>query len=134
MPPIDHFMHKSDLPKPLQKYWDHQFSSGGVTGPDYKSFQTAYGRWLKKELAGYEVTIHKNHYEFSAVVKKAGKDGEPDQFVYLSISDVRFWPREWAYHILVRKMSHATDWSGGTNSYCQIDQIKGRVEAFTTGF
>ena len=125
---IHHFLVKGDLPKPLQKYWDHQFSSGGTTGPDYKAFEASYGRWLKKTLAGYKVEIHGNHYEFSAVVTRKGADGAPDRYVYLSISDVRFFDKEWVYHIMVRQMRHPTDWCGCRNHYCQIDQIKQFVD------
>ena len=125
---IDHFLDKSDLPRPLQKYWGHQFSSGTRPGPDYIAFQAAYGRWLKKLLPEYEVDMHKNHYEFSCVICKKGTGGAPDKYVYLSISDVRFFHGEWIYNILIRTMKHAKDWTGGTNGFCQIDQIKERVD------
>ena len=125
---IDHFLHKSDLPHPLQKYWDHEFSSGPCPGPDYLAFQASFGRWLKKLLAGYDVDLHKSHYEFSVVVTRRGKDGASDRYVYMSISDVRFFPKEWVYHILVRQMEHATDWHGRHNHFCQIDQIKACVD------
>ena len=120
-------MTKEDLPKELQPWWDHEFSSGGTTGPDYKEFQAAYGRWLRKALKGYRVTVLGNHYEFSAVVTKKGEGGSPDRFVYLSISDVRFFPREWAQHVLVRTMAHEKDWTGGPNTYCGVNGIPERV-------
>ena len=121
-------MTKEDLPKELQPWWDHEFSSGGTTGPDYRKFQAAYGRYLRKALPGYEVMVHGNHYEFSAVVKKPGKGDVRDMFVYLSIPDVRFFPRKWADCVLVRTMGHSKDWTGGPNTYCTVNGIAERVE------
>lgn len=126
---IDHFLEKSDIPKPLRKYLDHQWTSGGVAGPDYRAFQASYGRWLKKLLKGYKVEIHPNHYEFSAVVTRKGEDGAPDRYVYLSISDVRFWHNGWVYDILVRQMQHPRDWCGCRNHTAQIDTIKEWVDS-----
>lgn len=125
---IDHIMYKENLPPALRKYWGYQFSTGTRPGPDYLAFQASYGRWLKKLFPDCKVDMHKNHYEFSAVITKS-EEGKPDRHVYMSISDVRFWDREWAYNILIRTMKHATDWTGGTNEYCQIDQLRERVEA-----
>ena len=119
-------MTKEDLPKELQPWWDHEFSSGGTTGPDYKEFQAAYGRWLRKALKGYKVNVLGNHYEFSAVITRKGGAG-PDRHVYLSISDVRFFPHQWAQHVLVRTMAHEKDWTGGPNTYCGVNGIPERV-------
>ena len=121
-------MTKEDLPKTLQPYWDHEFSSGPTTGSDYKAFQTKYRNWLKKELTGYTVTLNPNHYEFSAVIEKPARGGEPAKYVYLSISDVRFVPRQWATRILVRTMAHPTDWTGGLNNYCDLAGVRTAVD------
>ena len=120
-------MEIDELPKQLRPWWNHEFSSGGTTGPDYKQFENAYGRYLRKILPGYEVEMHRNHYEFSAVVKKPGKGGARDKFVYLSIQDVRFFPRKWADCVLARTMEHAKDWTGGPNTYCTVNGIAERV-------
>lgn len=122
---------KQDLPPPLRKYWDHKFSSGPCTGPDYRSFQSSYWRWLRKILkpAGYKLDTHGNHYEFSCVVTRKGEDGRPDRYVYISISDVRFFPREWAGQVMVRQMRHPTDWCGCMNHFVPMTKIKEEVDA-----
>ena len=121
-------MTKEDLPKTLQPYWNHEFSSGGTTGQDYKQFQAKYRNWLRKELSGYSVTLLPNHYEFSAVIEKPAAGAEPARYVYLSISDVRAFPRQWATRILVRTMRHAKDWTGGYNNYCGITGVRDTVD------
>lgn len=68
----------------------YRFSSGGVTGEDYNQFQREMRANLKKQAkaVGLEVVaFHKNHYEFSAVLKNP----QTGKYVYVSISDVRFW-------------------------------------------
>lgn len=121
-------MTKRDIPRPLQGWWGHRFSSGPYTGEDYETFQAEYGRWLRRRLPKYKVDISGGHYEFSAVITKKGGDGAPDRHVYLSISDVRYFPADWYGNVLVRTMKHAEDWCGGTNTYCGIKGIPKRVD------
>lgn len=121
-------MTREDLPKTLQPYWYHEFSSGGTTGLDYKQFQAKYRNFLKRELHGYNLTLNPNHYEFSAVIEKPAQGSEPAKYVYLSISDVRFFPRKWATNILVRTMAHAKDWTGGRNNYCDLAGVRTAVD------
>lgn len=120
-------MTEEDIPEKLRPWWNHEFSTGGTTGPDYKQFENAYARYLRKVLPGYKIEMNRNHYEFSAVIKKPGNGAVRDKFVYLSISDVRFFPHLWADKILVRTMKHAKDWTGGPNTYCTINGIADRV-------
>ena len=101
----------------LEKWLGYKFSSGCTTGEDYKKFQRAAKSELKKMATENGMTLHKfnpNHYEFSAVLK----DTESDTFMYVSISDVRFFPDEWYREVLYRTMKHDHDWTGGHNNYC----------------
>lgn len=122
-------MTKDKLPKSLQMYWDHQFSSGPTTGGDYKTFERRFRAWMRKELEGYTVKMYPNHYEFSAVITRRHSDESPAKYVYVSIPDVRFFPRTWATNILVRGMKHDKDWTGGYNNYCDICGLKECVDA-----
>jgi len=117
-----------DLPEELRPWWNHAFSSGCYTGDDYKAFENAYAKWLRKALPGYSVDVHRNHYEFSAVVTRKCSEDRPIRHVYLSISDVRFFPKAWYSRVLARTMEHAEDWTGGTNTYCAIGYIPKRVD------
>ena len=106
------YHYKSELPKNLQPFVDYQFSSGGIAGDDFKSFNTKLHNAVKKLLpAGYEIhKWYKNHYECSAVIKDV-----EGKFIYLHFSDVRFWLNKWFTDILYRTMAHEKDWRGGRN-------------------
>ena len=118
------YHYKTDLPTSLRPFVDYTFSSGGITGDDYKSFQRKYKNYLEKILPeGYSIySWNKNHYQFSAVIEYNGR------YVYMSISDVRYWQNEWFTNILVRTMKHEKDWTGGTNTYASIFNLSNRIQ------
>lgn len=106
----------------MEKWLGFQFSTGVYPGEDYKKFQSAAKRSLKKIANAHGFDLHAfngNHYEFSAVLKQQ----ESGRFIYVSISDVRFWPDQWYNHVLIRTMSHDKDWTGGPNNYCSWPDI-----------
>jgi hypothetical protein len=118
------FHYKSEIPQTLKPFVDYRFSSGGVTGSDYKSFQRKYKNYLQKILPENAVihSWHPNHYEVSAVLERNGK------YAYLHISDVRFWPNEWFTKILVRTMEHPKDWKGGMNQYASLFNLTDKLD------
>ena len=64
----------------------------------------------------------------SAVIEKPDVDVTKSRYVYLAISDVRFFRRQWATSILVRTMKHSKDWTGGSNWYCSISDVRAAVD------
>ncbi|MBQ8749088.1 MAG: hypothetical protein IJZ29_01270 [Clostridia bacterium] len=105
----------------LKKYLNYEFSTGCYTGDDYKEFERKYISYLKamcKEYGWELVKANKNHYEFSAFFKDAD-----DNYVYFSISDVRYFQNEWYNHILVRTAKHDKDYSGGQNNYTNLESL-----------
>ncbi len=109
--------YKSELPKTLQPFVNYVFSSGCYAGDDFQSFNTKYRNAIKKMLPdGYEIhSWHKNHYECSAVIRDF--DG---RFIYMRISDVRYWSNGWIDDVLIRTMKHDKDWTGGPNRYTTL--------------
>ena len=104
------------------KWLNHTFSSGTDPLPDYVEFQRKMRFDLKRIAKNNNLELHsfnKNHYEFSAVLK----DIHEDKFIYVSISDVRYWKNEWYNHVLIRTMEHDKDWTGGSNHYCKWEEI-----------
>lgn len=106
----------------VKEYYEKnfQFSSGGVAGKDYRTFEKQCKKEVKQmaEEAGF--TLHKfnpMHYEWTAVLERDGK------FVYVHMSDVRFWGNDWYNDILIRTMAHESDWRGGHNNKCSFNQI-----------
>ena len=71
----------------------------------------------------------KNHYCFSAVLTNG------ERFVYVSISDVRYFGWNQNTHVLIRYMAHATDWTGGPNHQCKWNDVgSAAAEIIETGF
>ena len=65
------------------------------------------------------VNIGRNHYCFSAFVKSA-----ENKCVYISISDVRYFPDDWYKHILIRTAKDEQDYRGGFNHYTTLDNLQ----------
>ncbi len=106
----------------MEKWLGYSFSSGSYTGDDYKKFQRAARANLKKQCAEYGFELHQfsgNHYEFSAVLQNM----ENQKFIYVCISDVRYWQDEWYHRVLIRTMMHEKDWTGGANHFCEWNRI-----------
>lgn len=110
----------------LQKYIDYEFSSGCYTGEDYKTFQTKYINYLKSicNVNNWRlVNVCKNHYCFSAFIK----GGTENKYVYLSISDVRYFSNDWYKHILIRTAQTETDYRGVFNNYTTLKNLEGKI-------
>jgi hypothetical protein len=116
----------------LEKYLDYKFSTGCDTGEDYKQFERKYINYLKslcKENGWELVNVCKNHYQFSAFFKCENK------YIYMSISDVRFWNNEWYNHILFRTAEHERDYYGGQNLYTTLPLLRLAIlNMFNKGF
>lgn len=110
----------------LRKYLTHTFSSGSTTGKDYKTFQTKYINYLRSlcKLHGWElVNVGRGHYNFSAFIRN-----EESKYIYLSISDVRYFNNEWYYHILIRTAKHERDYRGGLNHFACLTTLSESVQ------
>lgn len=109
----------------LQKYLNYEFSTGCYTGEDYKTFQTKYINYLRSLCTknGWQlVNVGRNHYQFSAFIKNA-----EGKYVYLSISDVRFWQNQWYNRLLIRTATSEKDYRGGSNWYSSLPELTKKV-------
>lgn len=108
----------------LQKYLNYEFSTGCTTGEDYKEFQRKYLAYLRdlcRENSWELARAIKGHYEFSTFIRKGEK------YVYMSICDVRFFQDDWYNSILVRTAISDIDYTGGTNNYTDLPQLRDKV-------
>ena len=109
----------------LKKYLRHEFSSGGYTGEDYKSFQTKYINYLRaicRENHWQLVKVGRNHYYLSAFVKSA-----ENKCVYISIPDVRYFINEWFSNVLVRTAKDEQDYRGGPHHYTTLENLDSKI-------
>ena len=110
----------------LKQYINFEFSTGCYTGNDYKTFQTKYINYLRtmcKENNWSLIKVNKNHYCFSAFIK----GGTENKYVYISISDVRYFNNDWYNHILVRTSKNEVDYKGGFNHYTTLDKLEYKI-------
>ena len=101
---------------------------GGVTSDDYKTFEKKYRNILKKicKEKGFELTwFSGNHYEFSAMFRSDYK------YIYMNISDTRYWRNEWFNNILIRYAKHAKDYGGWhtINDYTNLPHLDEKLES-----
>ena len=110
----------------LKRYINYEFSTGYYTGNDYKTFQTKYINYLKticKENNWSLIKVNKNHYCFSVFIK----GGTENKYVYISISDVRYFNNDWYNHILVRTAKNEVDYKGGFNHFTTLAKLEGKI-------
>lgn len=101
---------------------------GCTTSPDYRTFERKYKNYIKKvasENGGELVKFNPNHYEFSCFVKRN------DKYVYISISDVRYFRNSWYNNILIRTATSDKDYKGGTNDYTSLDSLGQKIVLLT---
>lgn len=115
----------------VEAFLGYRFSSGGITGEDYKKFERAYRAYLR-ELAtknGLELaSFLKGHYNFSCFIR----DAETKECLYISISDVRYFEHEWHDQILVRTAHDIKDYTGGTNHRVSLNQLDRYIKRWTS--
>lgn len=112
--------------KELEKYLNYEFSTGVCTGQDYKTFQTKYINYLKTICTQNNwqlVNIGRNHYQFSAFIKNS-----TGFYVYISISDVRFFKNEWYNRVLIRTAKSERDYIGGNNNFNDLPTLHNAIK------
>ena len=89
--------------------------------PDVVSSQKLnrkFKAFIKSQFPDCELHGFSGGYcESSGFVEKAGK------FVYIRISDLRFW-KNWAEDVLIRTATSAKDYHGGLNHRATIKNLK----------
>lgn len=113
---------EEEIPTSLNVFKNWTFSSGCTTGEDFKIFTRKFKSVIVKAMSNAKlVNFSSNHYFLSGFFEKNGK------YVYFSISDVRFFPKEWFNHILVRTAQHDKDYTGGCNNYTTLEEFSTKV-------
>lgn len=117
------------------KKWDGLFLEdwGSVVSPEYKKFQNAMVRELRRiaKSIGAEIsTSHKGHYDLSAFFKRG------DHYVYFSYSTSVTHPRSMVVlssrsfcgPVLIRTAADDNDYRGGSNNFCSFSELGQRVD------
>ncbi len=110
--------------KLLQWKWTTFESSTWLT-EEYATFN----RWFKRVMKSiatnlwWTITWFKpNHFDTSWFITVG------DKHIYISISDVRHFKDEWLNHILYRTAKHTKDWTGWSNNYSELKNLRANLK------
>lgn len=99
---------------------------GGCVSEDFKKFTKDYRNFLNRMCKnnGWElVNFYSGHYEFFCFIKNK------DHYIYLSISDVRYFDGNWYKNILFRSAKHEKDYTGGSNRYTELSNLEFAIKS-----
>ena len=103
----------------LEDYKTVVFESSSRKTPQFKSFARAFKARIKEQMEsrGLKITTWSNgHFYCTAFIQNP----ETGKYVYISISDVRFFSNDWYNKILIRRAAHDKDYTGESNFYKSI--------------
>ena len=114
---------EEEIPRTLAQFKDWEFTSGSITGEDFKAFSTLFRKHIKKALpdSARLVKFLSGHYYCSGFIQM------DTRFVYFSISDVRGFPGQWHKQILIRTAKSPEDYTGGPNCYTSLNDFTENV-------
>ena len=113
----------------LTKWLGHEFESSSYTTDEFARFSIAMRATIKAELAPEFdlVTYNRGHFYFSAFFRNKSNG----KLVYISSSDVRYFPNSWAKNLLIRSAEHEKDYRGGPNNYSELATLKTKAHYLT---
>lgn len=106
----------------IEKWKGVQFESSSQTTPQLREFLTELRRYIVDMIKpDFSLSnFSRGHFECSGFLQhlKTGK------FIYFSISDVRYSQDEWINNILIRTAKDSKDYTGGSNNYCELTDLR----------
>ncbi len=111
----------------MKKWYNHIIEDwGGTQSDEFKEFAKDYKKYLTnvaKEINAELVSFSPNHYDFSAFLKR------DNNYIYLSILDVRYFLNSWRKDILIRRAKDEHDYTGEENCYTDLEHLKDNLDA-----
>lgn len=80
-----------------------------------------------KEHDWDEVILNPNWYTASGFIRKG------DKWVYYSVSDLRYFEKQWRTNVLIRTAEDNRDYIGGNNQYTTLDKFADNVDLLFEG-
>lgn len=113
----------------ITKWIDYPFASSSSTTSEFREFEKDFIEGVKKQV-GNEFKLYGfggSHFYVSGFLKnkKTGK------IVYISVSDVRFFPNGWYEDVLIRTAKDEKDYTGGRNNSCNFYEIYEKAKELT---
>ena len=112
----------------IEKWLGNIFESSSGLTPEFSSFSRDFKKHLKS-IAGidYELYFSRGHFYMSGFFRNKRND----KFAYFSSSDVRYSPDNWFNNILVREAKGEKDYTGGSNNFCKLPELRENIERLT---
>jgi len=111
------------MKKITMKNWiGYNFESSSGTTDEFKKFASDLKKYIKQELPELSIeSFSVGHFYVSAFLKTSD-----DKLIYINTSDVRGRFNS----ILFRTAKSTKDFSGGSNNYCSVIDIKRIVSVY----
>lgn len=106
--------------------------SGWSTSHENKS--TAFEQWVRDTRSDIRTMLKGTGWK---LVRWQGNwfiasgflyNTELDRYVYISVSDIRYWQDAWFNRVLIRTATSDRDYTGGRNQYCAFINIPEKLE------
>jgi hypothetical protein len=114
----------------IEKWLGYDFESSSYLTEEYALFDKEVKKYIKG-LLGEKLELvkwNRGHFYFSAFIKNK----KTDKLVYISCSDVRGCSDNWFNNLLIRTAEHEKDYTGGSNDYCKLIDIREKAEKLTS--
>lgn len=110
----------------VEKWLNIEFESSCSTTDQFRSFIRDVKKCIKNELKGYKIDFNMGHFYFSGFAENL----TTGKFAYFSSDDVRGC-NNWFDGLLVRTAKHNKDFTGGSNGFTGLKEIKTIVDRLT---
>ncbi len=107
--------------KNITQWKNTQFESSTSVTSQVVSFARAYKKAIIDTLGNdFELIFwNRGHFYISAFFRNR----ETGTLIYISCRDVRSFPDEWYFNILIRSARHHKDYTGGCNNFTPLYKI-----------
>lgn len=104
--------------KNINKWKDFKFQYGD--DKEFSNLSRNIKAYLKRNLQeNYElINYSKGYFEISGFIRNT----ENNKYMYFSFPDVRY-DSTWYNHVLYRTAENETDYTGGQNKYCSVENL-----------
>lgn len=108
--------------KKLMDWESNCFESSSSKTPEFMAFARMFKSFIIKEASknGLDlISFNTGHFYCSGFLKNRSTAN----YIYFSISDVRYNLDQWIHNILIRTASSDKDYTGGRNQYATLQTI-----------
>ena len=112
----------------IEEWLDVAFQSSSGLTEEFALFARQYRKAIVKAMVDYElVNFSRGHFYMSGFFRSP----HTGKLVYFSTDDVRGSNNGWLDNILIRTAQHDKDYTGGSNCFASLENIRDRADDLT---